>query len=326
MLLDATSALTNAPDAEHFFDGFVSEHVDVSAGPIFCRHAGNGPPILLLHGYPQTSAMWHRVAPALAKQFTVVCADLRGYGRSHKPSSDENHTPYSKRATAIDMVELMDQFGHKRFCIGGHDRGARVAHRLAADHPDRVTALATLDIAPTREMYRDGDSAFAQTYWHWYWLTQAYPFPEFLIEPASDAYWLKKCGAGSAGLTPFARQALEEYLTCFRDKSVIHASCEDYRAAITIDTDHDDADASLLQMPLLALWGRTGAIEQHFDCLALWRERAADVRGWAIDGGHYLAEQCPDRVISAFQDFFLDAISGTAQSASGAQTHQIANG
>ncbi|WP_299687863.1 alpha/beta hydrolase [uncultured Tateyamaria sp.] len=309
MLLDAKAALAAAAPADTFFDGFTAEHVAVPGGSVFCRYAGSGPPLLLLHGYPQTSAMWHRVAPVLAQRFSVVCADLRGYGQSHKPASDTSHAAYSKRATADDMVALMQALGHERFCIGAHDRGARVSHRLALDHPDRVVALAALDIAPTREMYRDADSGFAQTYWHWYWLTQAHPFPEFLIERESDAYWLKKCGSGSAGLRPFARQALEEYLIAFRDPAVIHGSCEDYRAAVTIDADHDDADAGLLEVPLLTLWGRFGAIERHFDCLALWRERARDVRGWALEGGHYLAEERPDEVAEAFGSFFDDALA-----------------
>lgn len=300
----AETALSQAPVADSFFDGFNEQLVPVTGGQIFCRTAGDGPPILLLHGYPQTSAMWHRVAPALAQDYSVVCADLRGYGRSHKPVTDSTHAPYSKRATATDLTQLMAALGHRRFLIGAHDRGARVAHRLAADHPDSVIALAALDIAPTREMYRDGDSAFAQTYWHWYWLTQPYPFPEMMIEPVSDSYWLAKCGAGSAGLTPFARQALDEYLTCFRDPAVIHASCEDYRAAITIDRDHDDAETAPLSVPVLALWGKDGAIERHFDCLALWRERAANVTGWPVPGGHYLAEQNPDAIIAAFREFF----------------------
>ncbi|WP_156788495.1 alpha/beta fold hydrolase [Roseobacter sp. CCS2] len=315
MLLDATAALSAAPHAKDFFTGFVEDTIEVEEGAIFCRHAGDGPPLLLLHGYPQTSAMWHRVAPVLAQKFTVVCADLRGYGRSHKPVTDADHTPYSKRATAQDMVQLMQALGHNRFCIGAHDRGARVAHRLAADHRDRVVALATLDIAPTQEMYRDGDSQFAQTYWHWYWLTQAHPFPEFLIEAESDAYWLKKCGSGSAGLTPFSHQALAEYLTYFRNPAVIHGSCEDYRAAITVDARHDAAETGPLDIPVLALWGRHGAIERHFDCLALWRERAKDVRGWALDGGHYLAEERPEEVIAAFRDFFHNALNDAGRAA-----------
>ena len=306
MIPDSATALANAPRVDSFFAGFAEHYVDVCGGQIFCRVAGQGPAILMLHGYPQTSAMWHAVAPRLARDHTVICADLRGYGRSHKPDTDARHASYSKRATANDMVGLMSSFGHERFMIAAHDRGARVAHRLAADHPDRVTALAFLDIAPTREMYRDGDSAFAHAYWHWYWLTQDHPFPETLIRSDSDFYWFKKCGSGSAGLAPFVRPALEEYLECFRDPAVIHASCEDYRAAITIDREHDDADTTRLKMPLLALWGRNGAIERHFDCLRLWRERAEDVRGWSVEGGHYLAEEKPEEIAAALRGFFAE--------------------
>ncbi len=309
MVPTAATALQDAPPTDTFFDGFDQRLIDIQNGQLFCRIAGNGPPLLLLHGYPQTSAMWHKVAPDLANDFTVICADLRGYGRSHIPDTDTRHAPYSKRAMATDMVDLMDRLGHDQFLIGAHDRGARVAHRLAADHPERVRALATLDIAPTREMYRDADSGFAQTYWHWYWLTQAHPFPETLISADSDYYWLKKCGSGSAGLSPFSRQALEEYLTCFRDPGVIHASCEDYRAAATIDIAHDDAETTKLSMPLLALWGAHGAIEKHFDCLALWRERAENVRGWAVEAGHYMVEEQPAKVTKALRDFFKEQSS-----------------
>ena len=302
------TALAHAPVAETFFDGFEDRHIQVADGAVFCRIAGDGPPLLLLHGYPQTSAMWHAVAPALVDKYTVICADLRGYGRSHKPVSDDTHAPYSKRATANDMVQMMDTLGHRQFLIGAHDRGGRVAHRLAADHPDRVTAMAILDIAPTREMYRNATSAFAQTYWHWYWLTQPTPFPENMIEADPDRFWLHKCGAGSAGLTPFVRQALDEYLTAFRDPATIHACCEDYRAAYTIDIAHDDAETGKIDTPIMALWGAQGAIEAHFDCLALWRERASNVTGHPITGGHYLAEENPEAVITAFRDFFAQFV------------------
>lgn len=297
----------NAPAAPHFFDGFEERFFDTDAGPIFYRIAGKGPPLVLLHGYPQTSAMWHAVAPLLANDYQVICPDLRGYGRSAKPTTDRAHAPYSKRAMAGDIIAIMDTLGHERFLVGAHDRGARVAHRLAADHPHRVAALSTLDIAPTREMYREGTSAFAHTYWHWYWLTLPHPFPEQLIGADPAYFWLHKCGAGSAGLTPFVRQALDEYLTAFSDPAAIHGACEDYRAAATIDIAHDDADPSKLTMPLLALWGSDGAIEAHFDGLALWRERAEDVQGWALPGGHYLAEECPDEVIAAWRPFFAEA-------------------
>ena len=294
--------------ANHFFDGFSAQYVDTPDGPIFYRAGGDGPPIVLLHGYPQTSAMWHAVAADLARDYRVICPDLRGYGQSFKPVTDADHAPYSKRAMGGDILALMDAFGHDSFLIGAHDRGARVAHRLAADHPDRVIALSTLDIAPTREMYRDADSGFAHTYWHWYWLTLPHPFPETLIGADPRFFWRKKCGAGSAGLTPFVQQALAEYLTCFADPATIHGNCEDYRAAATIDIAHDDADTAKLRMPLLALWGQNGAIEAHFDCLTLWRERAENVQGWALPGGHYLAEECPDDVIAAWRPFFADAL------------------
>ncbi len=304
-------AAKSAPVAPSFFEGFEERFLETADGPVFYRIGGNGPPLLLLHGYPQTSAMWHAVTPELSKHYQVICPDLRGYGRSLKPTTDENHIQYSKRAMAGDALAVMDSLGHDRFLIGAHDRGGRVAHRLTADHPDRVIALSTLDIAPTREMYREADSGFAHTYWHWYWLTLPAPFPEQLIGSDPAFFWLTKCGAGKAGLTPFVQQALDEYLTCFGTKAAIHGACEDYRAAATIDIAHDDADASKLSTPLLALWGQDGAIEAHFDCLALWRERAANVQGWSLPGGHYLAEQHPEEVLAAWLPFFAEHQNST---------------
>ena len=304
--------LASAPRANGFFSEFEERFIRTEYGEIFCRIGGKGAPVLLLHGYPQTSAMWHRVAPELAESYTVICADLRGYGRSFKPVSDKAHLPYSKRAMAADMAKVMTALGHDTFYVGAHDRGARVAHRLGLDYPDRVRALVTLDIAPTREMYRDGGGAFAQTYWHWYWLTQPAPFPETLIGNDPDFFWLKKCGSGSAGLSPFVWEALNEYLTCFRDPSVIHGSCEDYRAALTIDIAHDNADdGQKLQMPVRALWGEKGAIEKHFDCLASWRERALRVTGRSLPGGHYLAEEMPGEVVAEFETHFSQAGQAT---------------
>lgn len=289
------------------FPGFRSADIETSGARIHLSTGGEGPPLLLLHGYPQTHAMWHKVAPALAKRFTLVCADLRGYGDSSKPETTADHAPYSKRAMAQDMAEVMTALGHETFFVGAHDRGARVAHRLALDHAGRVQKLATLDIAPTREMYRGTTETFARLYWHWFFLITPAPFPERMIGADSDAYWLKKCGSGSAGLTPFTQEALEEYLRCFRDPAAIHATCEDYRAAALIDIAHDDADgAKKVACPLLALWGKTGAIERCFDAVALWRERAEDVRGHALPGGHYLAEEVPDLVTAEFERFFLD--------------------
>ncbi|WP_296572641.1 alpha/beta hydrolase [Phreatobacter sp.] len=290
---------------DSLFPGFRLEDVKTSGTTIRLRTGGSGPALLLLHGYPQTHALWHKVAPRLAQRYTVVAADLRGYGDSGKPETTADHAPYSKRAMAQDMAEVMTALGHERFFLAGHDRGGRVAHRLALDHADRVRKLAVLDIAPTREMYRDTTDAFARAYWHWFFLITPAPFPERMIGSDPDAYWLKKCGSGAAGLTPFAPAALAEYLRCFRDPAVIHASCEDYRAAATIDIAHDDADGDRkVTCPVRVLWGQHGVIASCFDALALWRERALDVSGQALPGGHYLAEELPEEVAGELEAFF----------------------
>ncbi len=296
--------------ADSLFPGFRLVDVATPRGSVRARIGGEGPPLLLLHGYPQTHAMWHAVAARLKDRFTIIAADLPGYGDSFRPADAPGHAHMSKRALATDMVALMQALGHPRFCIGAHDRGARVAHRLALDHPEQVKRLATLDIAPTREMYAHTTDAFARAYWHWFFLIQPAPFPETMIGADPEAYWRKKCGAGSAGMAPFAPEALAHYLRCFSEPDVIHASCEDYRAAATIDIAHDDEDDLLaggrrkLAQPLLALWGAHGAVHRCFDVLALWRLRADDVRGEALPGGHYLAEELPDQVATAFSDFF----------------------
>lgn len=289
------------------FDDFTSFDIDGDGARIHGVTGGQGPALLLLHGYPQTHVLWHKVAPALAERFTLVVPDLRGYGASSKPPSVTDHATYSKRAMSADMVKVMQELGFERFLVGAHDRGARVAHRMALDWPERVARLAVLDIAPTREMYANTGDGFARAYWHWFFLIQKAPFPERMIEADPRAFWLKKCGSGSAGLSPFSDAALEAYLEAFADPEVIRASCEDYRAAATIDIAHDDADdGRKLSCPLLALWGKTGTIEAHFDCLSLWRKRADDVRGEALPGGHYLAEELPDRVARHFIDFFSE--------------------
>ncbi len=289
------------------FKNFSSFNIDGDGATIHGVTGGQGPALLLLHGYPQTHVLWHKVAPKLAEHFTVVAADLRGYGRSSKPPTVTDHATYSKRAMAGDMVKVMQELGFERFFVGAHDRGARVGHRMALDWPERVARLAVLDIAPTREMYANTSEGFARAYWHWFFLIQKSPFPEQMIEADTRAFWLKKCGSGSAGLTPFSDDALNAYLEAFSDPEVVRASCEDYRAAAAIDIAHDDADGERkVTCPLLALWAETGAIEAHFDCLALWRQRAGDVRGLALPGGHYLAEELPDQVAQNFIDFFSE--------------------
>ncbi|MBT3497778.1 MAG: alpha/beta hydrolase [Gemmatimonadales bacterium] len=265
---------------------------------------GEGPPLLLLHGYPQTHVMWHKVAGDLAEHFTVVAADLRGYGRSSKPDPAPDHSTYSKRAMARDMVDLMHGLGFDRFAILAHDRGARVAHRLALDSPESVVRMVLLDIAPTREMYAHADASFARAYWHWFFLIRPSPLPERMIGADPRAYWVEKCGAGSAGLNPFTPDALAAYLDAFDDPRAIAASCEDYRAAVTIDILHDDQDGGKkVACPIRVLWGEKGVIEAHFDCLALWRERAEQVDGEALPGGHYLAEELPDQVVGHTLEF-----------------------
>ena len=256
---------------------------------------GSGPPVLLLHGYPQTHAMWHSVAPVLARDLTVVAADLRGYGDSSKPESGEDHAGYSKRAMAQDQVEVMAALGFDSFAVAGHDRGGRVAHRMALDHPGLVTRLAVLDIVPTHTVFSNVSQALATDYYHWFFLIQPYDFPERLIGADPDYYLEHKLGGWSAGDRGFAAEALAEYRRCFRDPATIHASCEDYRAAASIDLEHDEADLDRrVDCALLALWGDRGRIAQLFDVLDTWRDRASDVHGRALSCGHFPAEEAPE--------------------------------
>ncbi len=286
--------------------GFDEFDIDTSGARIRVRAGGSGPPLLLLHGYPQTSAMWRHVAPALARRFTVVCPDMRGYGASSKPPAGEDFANYSKREMARDQVEVMEALGHRRFGLIGHDRGGRVAHRLAADWPDGVEQIAVLDIAPTREMYRNTSEEFARAYWHWFFFILPPPRPERMIAAEPDRFLQDFCGSRHAGLAIFDG-ALDEYVAAFRDPETIRASCDDYRAAAGIDITHDDAETAKLAMPLLCLWGAKGIIGKCFDPLALWRERAEDVRGHALDCGHYLAEELPDETARELDAFFAQA-------------------
>jgi haloacetate dehalogenase len=287
------------------FEGFEVRDIATRETSIHARIGGSGPPLLLLHGYPQTHAMWHQVAPALAERCTVVCPDLRGYGDSGKPASDPEHAVYSKRATARDMVEVMAALGFARFLVAGHDRGGRVAHRLALDHPERVERMAVLDIVPTRTVFRATDQAIATGYYHWFFLIQPYGLPERLIGADPIYYLRRKLGAWAA-LDNFAPEALAEYERCFSDPATIHASCEDYRAAASIDLAHDEADLDhRIRCPLLVLWGGRGLMERHFDVLATWREKAAGpLTGRALDCGHFLAEERPEDTASELLAFF----------------------
>lgn len=288
------------------FEGFRAERIATPEAEIFARVGGSGPPLLLLHGYPQTHVMWRKVAPRLAERFTVVAPDLRGYGDSAKPPGLPDHANYAKRAMARDQVEAMRALGFARFAVAGHDRGGRVAHRMALDHPERIERLAVLDIVPTRTMYARTDRTFATAYYHWFFLIQPAPFPEQLIGAAPEAYLRKHMGGRYAGLAPFEPDGWPEYLRCLKDPAAIHATCEDYRAAASIDLVHDDADFGRVRIacPLLVLWGAHGVIERCFDALADWREYANDVRGRALDCGHYLAEERPAETAAALLEFF----------------------
>jgi haloacetate dehalogenase len=286
------------------FPGFERRRVKTSGALINLVAKGDGPPLLLLHGYPETHAMWHKVAPDLARDYTVVCPDLRGYGDSSKPKGLPDHSNYSKRAMARDMAEVMTALGHGSFHVAGHDRGARVAHRLARDHGKRVRSLTVLDIVPTLKMYANVSKDFATAYYHWFFLIQKPPLPEQMLAGHVPHYVLARLGRGKSGLRHFSRAAIREYERCFRDPRTIHATCEDYRAAATIDLEHDRKDLrKKLAMPVLALWGKQGVIERYFDPLRDWREVARDVRGKALDCGHFLPEEKPREVIAELRRF-----------------------
>lgn len=288
------------------FPGFRRRRVRASGATINLVTGGHGPPVLLLHGYPETHAMWHKVAPHLARRFTVVCADLRGYGDSSKPKGLPDHSNYSKRAMALDMVEVMTALGHDSFHLVGHDRGGRVAHRLARDHARRVRTLTVLDISPTLKMYESTDMAFASAYYHWFFLIQKRPLPEKLLAGQVPYYLIGRIGRGPKGIDVFDKRALARYGRAFRDPRTIHATCEDYRAAATIDLVHDRKDRRMkLRMPVLALWGRHGVIERLFDCLADWREVARNVTGRALDCGHFLPEEAPAATLREIERFLL---------------------
>jgi haloacetate dehalogenase len=293
-----------SPAVDPLFPGFDLRQVDIAGTRINFVVGGNGSPVLMLHGYPQTHAMWHKVAPRLAQRHTVVCADLRGYGDSSKPQGDPGHMNYSKRAMAADQVEVMRSLGFSRFSLVGHDRGGRVAHRLALDHADCVERLAVLDISPTSTMFAKTDQAFATAYYHWFFLIQPFDLPERLIGYDPVYYLRRKIGAASGVPPHFDPVALAAYERCFSDPATIHASCEDYRAAASIDLEHDRADAQTkVRCPMLVLWGEKGVVHRLFDPITDWRKVADDVSGRVLPCGHYLAEEAPDLTLAQLNAF-----------------------
>jgi haloacetate dehalogenase len=285
-----------------FFPGFDAFRIETEGATINGVVGGRGPPLLMLHGYPQTHAEWHRIAPVLAQRFTVVATDLRGYGDSSKPTDGINHEGYSKRSMARDQIAVMKKLGFARFAVVGHDRGGRVAHRMALDHPDAVSRLTVIDIVPTYKLYTSVTKEFASVYYHWFFLIQPAPFPETLIGNSAD-FALRHIFRGLIpGVISDALYA--EYLRCYQDPATLHAMCEDYRAGATIDLEHDKADLGIkVQCPVLVIWGAKGAMDPLYDVLATWRERASDVRGRSLPGGHWLPEQLPDELTAELLPF-----------------------
>lgn len=287
------------------FEEFETVDVDVEGVRIHARVGGSGPAVLLLHGYPQTHVMWHAVAPRLAETHTVVAADLRGYGDSGRPESDATHAAYGKRAMAADQAGLMRELGHATYAVVGHDRGARVAHRLALDSVEQVERLAVLDIAPTRHVFGDVDKVLALSYDHWFFLAQDNDLPEVLIGGAAE-HWLRtKLGQWSAPGAEFGEEQVAEYVRCF-DEAGIHATTEDYRAGATIDLEHDDAtydEGRRVTCPTLVLWGAEGLVGRRYDVLEVWRQYADQVTGGPVSGGHFLPEESPDETTAALVAF-----------------------
>jgi len=288
-----------------FFPGFERRRIDTSGAAIELVTGGSGPPLLLLHGYPETHVMWRKVAPRLAQDFTLVIPDLRGYGDSSKPPSTQDHAAYSKRALAQDQVEVMKALGHERFRVAGHDRGARVTHRLLRDHPGHIERAALLDIVPTLYRFETIDQKAATGSYHWFFLIQPAPFPERLIGAEAEYYLRHSLGLDRRpeALEP---AVFAEYLRCFSNPETIRATCEEYRAGASIDLDHDRADrGKKLTMPLLVLWGQRSGQGSGYDMLAVWRDHAEKITGQAIASGHFLPEEAPDTTYAALREFFV---------------------
>ena len=290
------------------FEGFEIRQLATDRGPINARVGGDGPPLLLLHGYPETHLMWHSVAPRLAERFTVVATDLPGYGDSFRPATADDHAPHSKRALALDHVQAMAGLGHEQFGVAGHDRGGRVAYRMALDHPDRVSALAVLDIVPTAEVWARADARLALAYWHWGFLAQPAPLPERLIAGDRDAFvthHLRSIGLGSSA-ERYPRTVMDAYRRQLADASAVHAICEDYRAGATIDRRLDEADRGRrIDCPVLCLWANRGALPLLYgDVLEVWEPWVREITGHGVDASHFLVEDAPEEVADELRGYF----------------------
>jgi haloacetate dehalogenase len=293
------------------FEGFETRELATDRGLIHARVGGDGPPLLLLHGYPQTHLMWHAAAPRLAERFSVVATDLSGYGESLRPQTADDHAPHSKRALALDQLQAMASLGHERFAVAGHDRGGRVAYRMALDHPNRVSALAVLDIVPTADVWARADGLLSMVYWHWGFLAQPAPLPERLIAGARDAFFdhhLLSIGLGSDP-ERYPAEVMDAYRAQLADESAVHAICEDYRAGATIDRALDEADRGRqIACPVRCLWGLRGALPVFYgDVLDVWRPWASEVTGRGVDASHFLVEDRPDEVSADLAEFLLAA-------------------
>jgi len=293
-----------------FQAGFIStQHASDGEILISYQMGGSGPPLLLLHGFPQTKMIWHRVAPALAKHFTVIASDLRGYGASSKPQGLADHSTYSKRAMASDQAQLMNALGFSHYGVLGHDRGGRVAHRLALDYGKQVNKLMVLDISPTLAMYEQTTMQFASSYWHWFFLIQKAPIPETMIGANTEFFMKQFMGGRHAGLIIFAPECWQEYVLAMSDPACLHAMCEDYRAAASIDLEHDRqtiAQKQLLEMPVRVLWGEFGQVNACFKPLEDWQKLGTDVSGQTLQSGHYIPEEIPEGLIAEALSFFRD--------------------
>ncbi len=288
------------------FEGFTTKKATVNGTTIHYRIGGKGKPLLLLHGYPQSHVIWHKIAPFLAERYTVVASDLRGYGDSGKPATVPDHSSYSKREMAKDQVLLMQALGFDSFFVAGHDRGGRVAHRMALDHPQAITKLAVLDIAPTYTMYKTTDMEFATAYFHWFFLIQPADIPEKMIGADPEYFLLKKFGQWGRDSGAFTEAAMAEYRRCLTPET-IHASCEDYRASASIDLEHDQSDidsGKKIPCETLCLWGEKGFVGKKYDVVKEWKKWADQVTGYALSCGHYLPEEAPDQTLDAFIQFF----------------------